>query len=225
MLSKNGTTGELLRLIPILKQFRSPLIGILGNIGSPLAAGVDVVLDASVAAEADPLDLAPTSSSTLAMAVGDALAAILMHARGFTPEDFARFHPAGQLGRNLLQVRDVMHRQIAYAKLTTPLREVVVEMTRYPLGAACVIADDGRLLGIITDGDLRRALFKFDDIRTVSAADIMTARAVTVSESSSLSAAARLMKDRPSQISVLPVIAADARCCGLIRIHDIYQQS
>ena len=110
MISKSGTTAELVRLIPILREFQSPLIGILGNINSPLAREMDVVLDASVNHEADPLNLAPTSSSTVALALGDALAAGLMNARGFNEEDYARFHPSGQLGRNLLlHVEDLMH--------------------------------------------------------------------------------------------------------------------
>jgi arabinose-5-phosphate isomerase len=151
-----------------------------------------------------------------------------MYARGFTSEDFARYHPGGQLGRNLhLRVEDVMHRgeKVAWVAADDSLKEVVISMTQRPLGAACVVDEQYGLLGLITDGDLRRALLKHDDIRFLHARDIMTARPVTVRVSASLREALRLMEDRPSQISVLPVTdEAGHSCVGLIRIHDIYQE-
>lgn len=227
LLSKSGTTAELLRLIPILRDFQSPMIGIVGNVASPLAALVDVVLDAAVRREADPNDLAPTTSTTVALALGDALAIALLRARGFTPDDFARFHPGGQLGRNTrTTVAQIMHAaaQVACLAPDASVRQVVIEMTRRPLGAACVIDEARRLHGLITDGDLRRALLTHDDIRDLRAADIMTHSPITVAIGATLKTALRLMEDRPSQIAVLPVIDSDSdQCVGLIRLHDIYQ--
>jgi arabinose-5-phosphate isomerase len=227
LISKSGSTAELVRLVPILRQFKSPLIAIVGNRQSPLAEQADVALDASVKREADNLNLAPTCSSTVALALGDALAVTLMQARRFTDQDFARYHPAGQLGRNLtLSVGEVMHAGDAIARVSpeSPLREVIIQMTSHPLGAACVVDPASLLLGIITDGDLRRALLARDDITGLDAADVMTARPVTVTPETSLKEAATLMEDRPSQISVLPVVdAKTGRCLGLVRIHDVYQ--
>jgi arabinose-5-phosphate isomerase len=227
LISKSGSTAELLRLVPILRQFRSPLIAIVGHPKSPLARAVDLILDATVEREADPLDLAPTCSSTVALAVGDALAVSLMHARQFGPQDFARYHPGGQLGRNLwLKVADVMHQgeEVAWVTPETPLRQVIIAMTERPLGAACVVDAAFQLLGLVTDGDLRRALLAHDDIRNLRAGACMTRQPLTIFPDASLRDAIRLMEDRPSQISVLPVTdRASGRCLGLVRIHDIYQ--
>ncbi len=227
LISKSGSTAELLRLIPILRQFQSPLIAILGNLNSPMAKQADIILDARVEKEADPLNLAPTCSTTVALALGDALAVALMQARSFTDQDFARYHPAGQLGRHLwLKVADVMHQNdaVAWVKSDTPLRQVIIAMSQHPLGAACVVDEDFLLQGIITDGDVRRVLLTHEDIRPLHAADCMVRQPVTINPEADLKEAARLMEDRPSQISVLPVVdSLSQRCLGLIRIHDIYQ--
>lgn len=226
LISKSGATAELVHLIPVLRQFKTPLIGILGNLASPMALSVDVALDARVAREADPLNLAPTSSSSVALALGDALASALMYARKFSTEDFARFHPSGQLGRTLsLTVDDLMHdgAEVAWVGPGAALRDVVIAMTQHPLGAACVIDNDRRLLGIITDGDLRRALQAHDDIRALRASEIMTAHPITITPTTTLKEATRLMEDRPSQISVVPVVGEAMECLGLLRIHDLYQ--
>jgi len=229
VLSRSGNTGELLRLVTQLRALKSPVIGILGVADSALGALMDVVLDASVRAEADPLNLAPTASAVVALGLGDALAIGLMERRGFTPEDFARFHPSGQLGRTLhLTVREVMHpiQAVAVAAAEDPLRKVVIEMTQRSLGAACVLDADGCLAGLVTDGDVRRALQRHDDIRGVLARDVMTARPATVSPDASVHEALRIMEDRPSQIAVLPVVdAVTHRCAGLLRLHDLYQQN
>jgi len=228
LISKNGSTAELVNLIPLLRGFESSLIGIVGNLSSPLAREVDVVLDARVSREADTLNLAPTCSSTVALGLGDALAVALMQARRFAESDFARFHPAGQLGRNLTQrVNTVMHprAQTAVVKPSDPLRDVIIAMTRCPLGAACVVDADDRLAGIITDGDIRRSLQHYDDIRQLTAAIVMTARPITISPEASLKEAAILMEERASQISVLPVLDERGVCLGLFRIHDLYQGS
>ncbi len=225
LLSKSGTTLELLRLIPVLRGLNSPLIGIIGNRVSPLAKQIDVLLDASVRAEADPHNLAPTASTAVATAIGDALALAVMQTRELTPEDFAQRHPAGQLGRNLrVTVRQVMHSgdEVAWANSESSIKQVIIAMNRCPLGAACVVGEDGRLEGVITDGDLRRALQSNDDIREVKAGGLMTVRPVTVSPDATLKEALRLMEDRPSQISVLPVMEGE-RCLGLVRLHDLYQ--
>jgi arabinose-5-phosphate isomerase len=227
LISKSGSTEELVRLVPILRQFKSPLISIVGNLSSALAEDADVVLDARISREADPLGIVPTTSTIVTLALGDALASALMTAREFTEVDFVRFHPGGQLGRNLfLHVEDVMHRgdQVAWVEADTQLRDVVIAMTQRPLGAACVIDANHCLLGLITDGDVRRALQRYDDIRPLRARDVMTANPVSATPEITLGLAAQIMEDRSSQISVLPVTdPANAVCLGLIRIHDIYR--
>jgi arabinose-5-phosphate isomerase len=227
MVSKSGNTAELLALIPFLRELPSRRIGIIGNPRSPLAAEMDVVLDASVEREADPENLAPTASATVALVLGHALTVALMRARNFTVDDFGRYHPGGQLGRSLrLTVADVMHgrEEIAWAWPEDSLKKVVIAMSHYPLGAACITDAAGKLIGLITDGDLRRALESHDDIRGLAAADVMTANPVTVSPQARLLDALRLMEDRPSQISVLPVIdPSNNQCLGLLRVHDIYR--
>ena len=227
MISKSGSTAELLDLIAPLREFDVRFVGVLGNVRSPLAGEMDVVLDASVQREADPEGYTPTASTIVALALGHALAVALMQARGFTAEHFRRFHPSGQLGHNLrLRVRDVMHSggEVAWTKAADSLKHVVIEMSQRPLGAACVVADDHRLLGLITDGDVRRALRNHDDIRPLSASDVMTASPVHIAPDALVHEALRLMEDRPSQIYVLPVIDPTTNVClGLIRLHDIYQ--
>jgi arabinose-5-phosphate isomerase len=226
LVSKSGATPELVRLAPLLRALEARLVALVGNVRSPLAEQADAVLDASVAREADPLGLAPTSSVVVALALGHALAVALAQARGFSADDFARAHPSGQLGRNLLlRVADVMHgcEEIALAAPATSLREVVMAMTRRPLGAACVVDAEGRLTGLVTDGDLRRALQKHDDIRLLSAAEVMTLHPVRVTPEATLGEALQMMESRRSQISVLPVVDGADRCVGLVRLHDVYQ--
>ena len=225
VISKNGASAELTALVPLLRDFHSPLIGIVGSTKSPLARQLDVLLDASVEREADPNNLAPTASAVVALAVGHALAVALMCARNFTPEDFGRFHPGGQLGRNLkLSVRDAMHKteDVACVPPDAPLKQVIVAMTRRPLGAACVVSPGGRLAGIVTEGDLRRALAAHDDIRGITAGEVMTKSPVTVGPEATLMTALELMERRSSQISVLPVVDSEGQALGLIRIHDVY---
>ena len=225
LISENGSSHELLDLAPLLHQFDSPMIGILGSAASPLAAQMDVVLDASVECEADPHNLAPTASAVTALAVGHALAIALMEARNFTPEEFGRFHPGGQLGRNLrCSVREAMHgcEQSAMIAPGAPLKEVIIAMTECPLGGACVVSPEGVLEGFITDGDLRRALTNHDDIRQLLASDAMTRTPITIGPAATLGAALELMERRRSQISVLPVVDETGRALGILRLHDIY---
>ena len=225
LLSKNGSSRELLALVPILRELHSPLIGILGGKGSPLAGQMDVLLDASVEREADPYNMAPTASAVTALALGHALAIALMCARRFTPREFSRVHPGGQLGRNLLlAVREAMHsgEEVAMVPPGASLKEVIIAMTRRPMGGACVVAADGTLAGFITDGDLRRALTTHDDIRELRAEDAMTRAPVTIGPDATLGDALERMERRPSQISVLPVVDDAGRALGLLRLHDVY---
>jgi len=227
MISKSGSTAELLDMVPALREFGPAFLGILGNPSSPLAREMDVVLDASVQREADPEGFTPTASSAVAMALGHALAISLMQARGFTAEHFSRLHAGGQLGRNLrLRVGDAMHSgdEVAWVAPEDSLKHVVIAMSQRPLGAACVVSTSGTLLGLITDGDVRRALQAHDDIRTLRARDVMTERPSTLVPEALLHEALAFMEDRPSQISVVPVIDSKHRCLGLLRLHDIYQK-
>jgi arabinose-5-phosphate isomerase len=224
-ISNHGSSRELTGLAPLLKERNSPLIGILGVASSPLAAQVDVLLDASVEREADPHNLAPTASAVTALAIGHALAIALMTARNFTREEFGALHPAGQLGRNLREcVGAAMHSgdEVARVAPTAPMREVIIAMTQLPLGAACVVDASGLLAGLITDGDLRRALTTHDDIRVLTAADAMTRRPITIRPDAPLADALELMERRRSQISVLPVIDEAGHALGLLRIHDVF---
>ena len=225
LISKDGSSAELLALVPLLRDFHSPLIGILGNRAAPLASRLDVLLDASVEREADPNNLAPTASATTAMAIGDALAIALMRARNFTPEEFGRFHPGGQLGRNLrLEVHKVMHGmpETAVVAPAVSFKEVIIAMTNRPWGAACVVSPSGSLAGLITDGDLRRALTTHDDIRGLRAEDVMTRKPISIAPDATLGEALEKMESRASQISVLPVVDESGRALGLLRLHDIY---
>lgn len=226
LISKSGATDELLRLVPTLRGFHSPLIALIGNPRSRLAQAVDVVLDASVQREADPLGIVPTSSTTVALAIGDALAVVLMAARKFGHEDFARLHPGGSLGRRTgLTVGEVMQPldRVASAAPGDNLREVVVRMTERPQGAALVLKSKGRLAGIVTEGDLRRSLARDGDFNKLTAGEVMTRQPVSVSPDDRIDTALSIMENRASQISVLPVVLSDGRCVGLLRLHDIHQ--
>ena len=226
VISKSGSTEEIVRLIPILKEFESPLIGIVGNMNSSIIDDLDIAIDASVDNEADPLGIVPTSSTTLTLSIGDALAGVLMSIKGFNKNDFARYHPSGSLGKRLLlTVENIMQRisNVAVVNMTDKLRKVVIAMTEKPNGAAIVkCKNDG--FGLITDGDLRRCLAEGEDIDLLDAQKIMTTDPVSISSNSSVDNALKLMEDRRSQISVLPVVSEEnGECLGLIRLHDIYQ--
>ena len=227
LISKSGVTEEMLRLIPILREFNSPLIGILGNMNSPLVRKVDIVLDASVTKEADPLGIVPTSSTTLTLAIGDAITGVLMRQREFNHDDFARLHPAGDLGRRLrLMVENIMQpiNEVAVVEQNDSLRKIVIEMTKKPQGAALVVDKQHQLLGIITEGDLRRSLAEGKDIDKITVVDLITSNPIAINIKSPLKDAMILMEDRKSQISVLPVVNDDGKtCAGLLRLHDIYQ--
>lgn len=225
-LSNSGETDELIAMLPFLKQRGVNVVALVGNTNSTLARRADVVLDASVDQEACPLNLAPTTSTTVALALGDALAMTLMQMRGLTPDDFAVNHPAGRLGKRLtLRVADLMHTGPDNPTIGTkaPWLEVVAGISRGGLGAVNVVDGSGHLLGIITDGDLRRALqqIKPAELETLTSDAIMTGNPVVARPELLAYDALRLMEDRPSQISVLPVVDKERFCVGLIRLHDI----
>ena len=226
ILSHSGETDELTAMLPYLKRRQVPVIAIVGNLSSTLARNVDVVLDASVDREACPFDLAPTTSTTVALAIGDALALTLMQLKGLTSEDFALNHPAGRLGKRLsLTVADLMHsgKENPTVSLTTSWLEVVTSITRGGLGAVNVLNEEGFLAGIITDGDLRRAIQKRkpDQLGDLNAEEFMTSNPVTILPDELAYSALQLMENRPSQISVLPVVDTTRRCIGLLRLHDL----
>jgi len=215
-------------LLPYLEERKVPVIAIVGNTRSTLARRADVVLDAFAEREAGPLNLAPTTSTSIALALGDSLAMAVMHANGVTPERFAQNHPSGRLGKRLtLRVSDVMHggSERPVVALDASWFDVVAAITRGSLGAVTVEDGDGRLLGIITDGDLRRTVQHVEPERLASlqARDCMTADPVTVAADLLAYDALRLMEDRPSQISVLPAVDELERCVGLVRLHDLVQ--
>ncbi len=222
-LSNSGETDELLAILPTFRQRGIAIISIVGNLGSTLALQSDAVLDASVDKEACPLNLAPTTSTTVALAIGDALAMALMDAKGLTAEDFAANHPAGRLGKRLtLAVSDMMHDSPSISPTANWL-DVVKAISKNALGAVNVVDDKSKLLGIVTDGDLRRTIESTspDMFSSLSAETMMTAGPVTASPEMLAFAALRLMEDRASQISVLPVVNAKGVCVGLLRLHDV----
>ena len=226
MLSNSGETDEILAMLPYLKNREVAIVAIVGNLNSTLARRADVVLDASVDKEACPLNLAPTTSTTVALAIGDALAMTVMKVKGLTSDDFAVNHPAGRLGKRLtLRVGDLMHRDGENPTIATGSSwvEVVRAISKGGLGAVCVIDDAGRLAGIITDGDLRRAIEQtsHESLAKLTCDDFMTGKPVVATPDLLAFDALQLMEDRPSQISVLPVVDQDERCVGLIRVHDI----
>jgi arabinose-5-phosphate isomerase len=221
-LSNSGETDELVNILPLIKRLGVPLITMTGNPRSSLAEAADVNLDVSVAREACPLGLAPTASTTAALVMGDALAVALLEARGFTAEDFARSHPGGRLGRRLLlHVGDIMHRgeRTPAVPGQVPLREALLEMSRKGLGMTAVVDDDRRIIGIFTDGDLRRALDRGIDVHTVRVDAVMIARPVTVPADLLAAEALALMENR--KINALLVTDAEGRLTGALNMHDL----
>ena len=226
VLSNSGETDEIVSMLPYLKHREVPIVALVGNLKSTLARRADAVLDASVDQEACPLNLAPTTSTTVALALGDALAMTLMKVKGLTPDDFAINHPAGRLGKRLtLRVADLMHsgQQNPTIELGATWMAVVQAISSGGLGAVNVVNESRELVGIITDGDLRRAIQRADHalLKDMKCEEIMTSSPVVVSPNVLAYDALRLMEDRISQISVLPVVDASRLCVGLIRLHDI----
>jgi arabinose-5-phosphate isomerase len=221
-ISYSGETAELLTILPLFKRMDAPLISMTGNPQSTLAREADVHLDVSVPAEACPLNLAPTASTTATLAMGDALAVALLKHRGFTEADFARSHPGGALGRRLLlHVSDVMRRghDLPMVRPTTPLPEGLLEMTRKRLGLTAVVDDDRKVVGIFTDGDLRRTLDRRIDIHRSTMADVMTRGPRTIGPGE-LAAEAVLMMEKHS-INGLLVLDESGNLVGALNVHDL----
>ena len=222
-LANSGETSEIILLLPLLKRLGIPLITLTGNPQSTLARTANINLDVSVDKEACPMGLAPTSSTTAALAMGDALAIAVLQARGFTEEDFALSHPGGNLGRRLLlRVSDIMHSgdAIPLVPLDTSLNQTLLEMTEKGLGMAGVIDPESKqLLGIYTDGDLRRTFEKMPDIKTAQVKDFMTPNCVTIEADRIASEALKMMHD--SKINALMVVDENNHVQGALNMHDL----
>jgi arabinose-5-phosphate isomerase len=221
-LSHTGETGELLRLLETIRRIGARLIAMTGSPNSTLGRAADIVLDCAVDEEACPMNLAPTASTTAALAMGDALAMVLLVEKGFREEDFASLHPGGGIGKRLLRVESLMHTGAAVpaVRTTTPMRAVVEEISAKGLGMACVIGDDDRLAGVITDGDLRRHMAVADMLGQPASA-VMTAGPQTIGRSLFAVQALALMEQR--KITSLVVVDAGARVEGVLHLHDLWR--
>ncbi|MDH5764536.1 MAG: KpsF/GutQ family sugar-phosphate isomerase [Gammaproteobacteria bacterium] len=221
-LSNSGETAELLTIIPIIKRLGAPLISMTGNARSSLAQEANINLDVQVEKEACPLGLAPTSSTTVTLVMGDALAVACLEARGFTAEDFALSHPGGSLGRRLLlHVADIMHRgdDIPQVNENASLRDALLEMTRKKLGMTAIVDSDNKLLGIFTDGDLRRTLDKNIDVHSAGISDVMTRNCKTVKQNILAAEALNIMEEK--KINAIVVVDDNNRLTGAINMHDL----
>jgi len=224
LISKSGNTEEIVRLIPILKEFKSPIIAIVGNVDSIIAKNADIILNATVEKEIDPLGIVPTTSSLVALAIGDALASVLMVQRGFDKEDFARNHPGGELGKQLaLRVESIMHSidDVAQISDSDSISVCAAKMTEKPLGVALQL-EGNQLKGILTEGDLRKSIASGNDLND-SIKHFVNTNPISITPSISIFDAMKIMEDRDSQISCLPIIDSKGKCSGLITLHDLYQ--
>jgi len=223
-ISYGGDTEEILALLPSIKRLGSALVAMTGRPQSPLALAADVALDVSIREEACPLGLAPTASTTAALAMGDALAMALLERRGFTVEDFAVLHPGGHLGKKLLRVEDVMHvgDEVPRVHSHARMKDVLFEMTRKRLGLTSVVDDDGQLVGIISDGDLRRHMERYGHtILDRSAGECMTNHPVLISRKELATSALNLMEGR--KITSLLVVDARGGVEGVVHLHDLWK--
>ncbi len=223
-LSHSGETDEILRLLEAIRRLGVKLIVITGAPGSLLAQAADVALDCSVTEEACPLNLVPTASTTAALAIGDALAMTLLVEKGFREEDFASLHPGGKLGKRFLRVDTLMSAgsDCPIVRIGTPMRDVIYEMTSKALGMTCVIDGNQSLVGIITDGDLRRHMDKPPDIRTLTAGDVMTRGPVTIPPTTLAVEALNIMEQR--KITSLVVVSGESKqVAGVVHLHDLWR--
>lgn len=224
-ISNSGESEELIKLIPTIKRLGIPIIAITNNSRSQLAHYSDVVLELKVKEEADSLGLAPTTTTTATLAIGDALAVCLLKKKNFRPEDFAKLHPGGSLGRKLLlTVNDIMHKgeENPIINWRKKMKDAIIEITSKQLGVVNVVDDNGKLIGIITDGDLRRALEKYGgELFAKTVQEVMTKNPVSIESGKLGTEALHIMEDRPSQIMVLPIVDKNNRPIGLVRIHDL----
>lgn len=221
-ISNSGETEEVLKLLPAVKRLNIPVIALTGRAQSTLAKHSEVVLDVSVSEEACPMGLAPTASTTAALAMGDALAIALLQKRGLREEEFAQFHPGGTLGRRLLlKVRDLMHRghEVPRTPSQASLREAILEMTSKKLGMTTVVDGSDRLLGVITDGDLRRFLERGVDLSAASAGDLASRNPKTIEPDVLAARAVQTMEQY--SITSLVVVEPDGRIMGILHLHDL----
>jgi arabinose-5-phosphate isomerase len=223
-LSYSGETAELLHLLEAIRRLGARLIAISGDPRSTLAQAADVALDCSVAEEACPLNLVPTASTTAALAMGDALAMTLLVEKGFRQEDFASLHPGGKIGKRLMRVDSLMHagKHCPIVAAGTVMRDVIYEMSSKGLGMACVLDDTEALLGIITDGDLRRHMEKGGDIRSLTAGDVMTRGPVSIPPSTLAAEALNIMEGRKIT-SIVVVDGESRRVVGVVHVHDLWR--
>ncbi len=222
-LSYSGETEELTRLLEILKRKGATLIAMTGDVGSSLARAATVVLDCSVSKEACPMNLAPTASTTAALALGDALAMTLLVEKGFSPDDFADLHPHGTLYRRARRVDSVMRSgdDLPVVEAGTPMRAVIAEITRGQRGISCVVESGGRLCGVVTDGDVRRAIASTPDVRELTAGAIMGRTPVTVAPGTLAAEALLLLEQR--KITAVVVVDAAHHPVGLVHLHDLWK--
>jgi len=222
--SNSGETSELLTILPLIKRLGARVIAVTGNPDSTLARLADATLDTSVAKEACPMNLAPTASTTAQLAMGDALAVALLHAKGIGPNDFARAHPGGSLGQKLLtRVRDVMRvgQAVPAVPVEATLAEAILEVTLKRMGMTAVVDREQRIVGMFTDGDLRRALARVSDLRSTGVADVMTKAPRTVAADALAAEAVHLMES--NQISQLLIGDAQGHLIGALNMHDLFQ--
>jgi arabinose-5-phosphate isomerase len=224
--SNSGEVAEVLRLLPVARRLGIPLVAITGKPDSSLGRAADVTLDVSVPEEACPLGLAPTASTTATMALGDALAVALLEERGFSADDFALLHPGGALGRRLLRVEDLMHHGTALPLVgpEASLKDTLLEITSKRLGVTGVVDEAGMLVGIVTDGDLRRGLERAADIRTLTARDLMTRNPKTIA-ATALAAQAVAIMERHSITSLFVLADGTRRPLGVLHLHDLLRAS
>jgi arabinose-5-phosphate isomerase len=223
-ISYSGNTDEILALVPTIKRLGSTLVAMTGNPRSALAAASDVHLDVSIREEACPLGLAPTASTTAALAMGDALAMALLERRGFTVEDFALIHPGGKLGKKLLRVEDLMHTgdQVPCVTPKAAMKDVLFEMTRKRLGMTTIVDEDRRLVGMISDGDLRRQMERHGyTLLDHTAEECMTRDPLVIGRREMATAALALMEQR--KITSLPVVDQEGRVEGVVHLHDLWE--
>jgi arabinose-5-phosphate isomerase len=225
-LSYSGETDELLQLLETIRRLGAKLIVVTGDAASTLAQAADVALDCSVAEEACPMNLVPTASTTAALAIGDALAMTLLVEKGFRQEDFASLHPGGKLGKRLMRVEALMHagKQCPIVRADTRMRDVIYEMSSKGLGMTCVIdGDDETLLGIITDGDLRRRMERGGEILDLSAGDVMSRHPVSVPRSTLAAEALNIMEQRKITSIVVAENGLPKRVAGVLHLHDLWR--
>lgn len=223
IISNSGETQELLQLLEWLKRLGVPLISLTGNRQSTLAKYSEVVLDVGVKKEACPMNLVPTASTTASLAMGDALAMCLMEKRGFKEEDYARLHPGGRIGKKLTKVSDLMHTGDAVPMVLpdTPMKDVIYEMSRKKLGITAVVDSNGKALGMISDGDLRRCLEKDSELLKRTAKDCMTRNPKTIGPDELVAAAIHLMEEK--KITSLLVIDSGNKVLGILHLHDLWR--